>query len=255
MPAPLFPWPRCRRALVVAAAALLAACATPPPATEPEALAEFRAANDPFEPFNRSMFAVNEGLDAAVVRPVVLAYRNVVPEPGRTAVRNVLRNIRSPVILLNDILQGNGERAANTFGRFVVNSTLGIGGIFDVAGEHLDMPFHNEDFGQTLAVWGVPPGPYLFLPLLGPTNPRDGAGLGVDVVSQPLTWIGGFGFEVLDYTRFGIGLIDTRENIDESLQQVRRTSLDPYATIRSATRQGRAAAIANRDSPPIPPRP
>lgn len=228
--------------------ALLAACATPPPVTDRDALAEFNANNDPAEPFNRAMFALNQGLDTVVMRPATMAYRTLVPQPARTGLRNALRNIRTPVILLNDMLQGEPRRAGNTLGRFVVNTTLGLGGLVDVADWHWGVPFHNEDFGQTLARWGVAEGPYLFLPLLGPSNPRDTLGFAVDIAAQPLTWLGsGFEVNLLSGLRTGLGILDTREAVQDTLDGVNRTSLDPYATLRSGYRQARNAAIANRD--------
>ncbi len=226
-----------------------AACATPPPVTDRDALAEFNANNDPAEPFNRAMFAVNQGLDTVLVRPATVAYRTLVPSPARTGLRNVLRNIRTPVILLNDMLQGQPQRAGNTLGRFVVNTTLGLGGLIDVAEMAFGVPFHNEDFGQTLASWGVSEGPYLFLPLFGPSNPRDLAGFAVDVAAQPLTWVGqGFEVNLLSGLRTGIGILDARDAVQDTLDSVMATSLDPYATLRSGYRQGRNAAIANRDA-------
>jgi len=228
--------------------AFLAACATPPPVTDRDALAEFNANNDPAEPFNRVVFAVNQGLDTVLVRPATMAYRTLVPSPARTGLRNALRNIRTPVILLNDMLQGQPQHAGNTLGRFVVNTTLGLGGLIDVADWYWGVPFHNEDFGQTLASWGVGEGPYLVLPLLGPSNPRDTLGFAVDIASQPLTWLGsGFEVNLLSGLRTGLGLLDAREAVQDTLDEVNRTSLDPYATLRSGYRQGRNAAIANRD--------
>lgn len=233
---------------ISALAALLVGCATPPPATDRDAVAEFRTNNDPLEPFNRRMFSVHQAIDSAVLRPVTVAYR-VLPDPVRNSVRNVLNNLRTPVVLLNDMLQGQPVRGGDTLGRFVINSTLGIGGLFDVADTRFGVPVHYEDFGQTLATFGVGEGPFLFIPVLGPSNPRDLAGYGVDIAAQPLTWVGqGLAVSVLSGVRGGATILDTRDYYFNTIDQVNRTSLDPYATLRSGYRQARTAAIANRDA-------
>lgn len=251
LPRPLARHSLASRLLAPAALLLgLAACATPPPATDPEALAEFRANNDPLEPLNRAMFQVNEGLDTLVLRPAAEMYRFFLPQEVRHGVRNVLHNLRAPNILASDLLQGQTERAGRTASRFVINSTLGLGGIFDVADRGFGIPRHSEDFGQTLAVWGVASGPYLFLPGLGSTNPRDLAGFGVDVVLSPWFWFGqGATVEALNRAQTGTNIVDTRVGLLATLDEINRTSLDPYATIRSAFFQRRAAAIRNEDGP------
>lgn len=226
----------------------LGACATRPDPTDAEAVAEFQANNDPLEPLNRGMYFVNEGIDTLVLRPAAEAYRIFVPPEVRTGVRNVLGNLRTPVILVNDLLQGETYRAGETIGRFVLNTTLGVGGVFDVAAR-FGLPGHAEDFGQTLAVWGASEGPYLFIPILGPSNPRDLLGFGVDAASNPLTWVTGSEFfDAATNSRIVLQGLDTREGLIEPLDAVRNSSLDPYATIRSAYRQRRAAEITNRDS-------
>ncbi len=233
------------------AATLLSACATRPPASDPEAVAEFEQTNDPAEPTNRAMLRVHEGIDTVLLRPAAEFYRVVTPPPVRTGIRNVLGNLRSPVILLNDMLQGQPRRAGDTLGRFVINSTLGLGGIFDVAADHFGVPGHSEDFGQTLAVWGVGEGPYMFIPVLGPTNPRDLLGFGVDIVTNPFTWLGqGPEVNALLWARTGMTVVDTREGVMDTLDDVYRTSLDPYATLRSGYRQRRQAEIENRNERP-----
>lgn len=228
----------------------LSACATRPPATDREAVEEFEANNDPIEPFNRAMFAVNGAIDTVALRPAAVVYRNVVPPPLRTGIRNALGNLRAPTVLLNDVLQGQGERATRTAVRFLINSTLGIGGLIDVAEWQFGLPGHNEDFGQTLAVWGIGEGPYLFLPVLGPSNPRDLVGTAVDAVASPWFWLGqGEVVEALRWTRFGLTILDAREAALDTLDEIARTSLDPYATILSGYRQRRIADIANRGEP------
>ncbi|MFL1462328.1 VacJ family lipoprotein [Roseococcus sp. DSY-14] len=239
-----------RRPLLLLAALLplaVGACATRPPATEPEALEEFLATNDPIEPFNRAMYAVNGVVDGYALRPAAVAYRAVVPPPVRTGIRNALGNLRAPTILMNDVLQAQPERALRTAVRFLINSTLGIGGLVDVAEWQFGLPGHAEDFGQTLAVWGVGEGPYLFLPVIGPSSPRDLVGTAVDAAASPWTWVGqGPTVEALRWTRFGLTILDAREGALDTLDDIARTSLDPYATLRSGYRQQRAAQIANR---------
>lgn len=229
----------------------LAGCATRPPATDREAVAEFELNNDPLEPFNRGMFAVNNAIDTVALRPAAVAYRTLVPGPVRDGVRNALGNLRAPTILMNDVLQGDMARAGRTASRFLINSTLGIGGIIDVAEWQFGIRGHSEDFGQTLARWGVGEGPYLFLPVLGPSNPRDLAGVGVDAVASPWFWFGqGEVVEILRWVRTGMTVLDAREGVLDVLDSLYATSLDPYSTLRSAYRQRRAAEIRNTDNAP-----
>lgn len=224
----------------------LAGCATRPPASEPEALAEFVANNDPLEPLNRGLFQVNNAVDAVALRPAAVAYRTLVPPPVREGVRNALGNLRAPTILMNDLLQGEVDRAGRTAARFVINSTLGIGGLVDVAEWQFGIRGHSEDFGQTLATWGVGEGPYLFLPVLGPSNPRDLLGAGVDVVASPWFWFGqGEVVEILRWVRTGMTILDAREGVLDTLDSLYATSLDPYSTLRSAYRQRRNSEILN----------
>jgi phospholipid-binding lipoprotein MlaA len=224
----------------------LAGCATRPAADDPEALEEFRTNNDPIEPFNRAMYSVNGAIDTVALRPAAQVYRFVLPQPVRTGVRNALGNLRGPTILMNDVLQGQPDRAATTAARFMINSTLGLGGLIDIAEWQFGIPGHGEDFGQTLAVWGVGEGPYLFLPVLGPSNPRDLLGFGVDAVASPWFWFGqGDIVEALRWAYTGIGLIDAREGVLDALDELNRSSLDPYSTLRSAYRQRRNSEISN----------
>ena len=192
------------------------------------------------------MYSVHQAIDKTVLRPVAVAYRDVVPRPVRTGVSNVLGNLRTPVILANDMLQGEPRRAGDTLGRFLINSTLGVAGIFDVAGDYFGVKGHSEDYGQTLAVWGVGEGPYLFIPVLGPSNPRDLSGFGLGVASDPLTWVGqGVAVSALTGARAGLSVVDTREQLIDVLDAVERESIDPYSILRSAYRQRRNAEIRN----------
>lgn len=235
-----------RPALALAVVFGLSACATRPDPQDAEAVADFRATNDPLEPLNRGMFFVHDGIDTLVLRPAAEAYRILLPPQVRTAIRNVLANLRTPVILVNDVLQGDPHRAATTMGRFIVNTTVGIGGIFDRATD-FGLLGHTEDFGQTMAVWGVPEGPYLFVPVLGPSNPRDLTGTAVDVAINPLTYLtGNETLEAISITRAGLTAVDAREAVIDPLDALRGGSIDYYAALRSAYRQRRVVEIRNQ---------
>ncbi|MBU6498007.1 MAG: VacJ family lipoprotein [Rhodospirillales bacterium] len=232
-----------RLAAAALLAALLAGCATPPPASDKEATAEFRQTNDPLEPTNRVFYQVNDAIDTAVLRPVAIGYRDVVPQPVRDHVHNVLDNLGTPVTLANDMMEGKPRRAGDTLMRMLVNTTFGIAGIFDVA-TGWGWPAHDADFGITLGVWGIDSGPYLFLPILGPSNPRDAVGFGVDIALDPTTWVGsGDVVTGLSYGRIALGAIDARERLLDTLDKIKAQALDPYATIRSLARQHRRAQI------------
>jgi phospholipid-binding lipoprotein MlaA len=238
--------PACCPRLIVAAlfAVLLAGCATPPPPSQPEARADFYQTNDPLEPTNRVLYKVNNALDAAVLRPAAVAYKDTVPSPVRTGVHNILGNLATPITLGNDMLEGKPQRAGTTFMRFLINTTLGGLGAVDVAAR-LGYPAHTSDFGETLAVWGVPEGPFLFLPLFGPTNPRDAIGRGIDTAADPFNWVGqGAAVTALNWSRFGLTAVDERSRVLGEISSIKRTALDPYATFRSLYRQHRAAQIA-----------
>lgn len=237
------------RARLLALSALLslavAACAPKPPADDPDAVADYEQTNDPLEPTNRVFYAVNNGLDTVLLRPLALGYRYVVPTPVRNGVHNVLSNLGTPVQLTNDMLEGKPRRAGDTAMRFLINSTVGVLGVFDFA-SNWGYPNHDSDFGMTLANWGVPEGPFLFLPVLGPSDPRDAAGFGVDQVIDPFFWVGnphGGVIKAFNWTRFGLNAVDARERVEDSLQSIKKTALDPYATFRSLYRQHRHSQI------------
>ena len=244
---------RIHRAAIFAAAllglALLGGCATPPSADDPEALAAYKEANDPLEPMNRYFFEVNYAADELLFKPLAGWYYVALPNFAQDGVRNVIRNVHSPVVLANDLFQGETDRAGVTVSRFLVNSTMGLGGLFDVA-SRMGLEYHDEDFGQTLAVHGVGEGPYLMLPLLGPSNPRDALGMAVDMLFDPLTYVGIFGG--VDNIGLGAALaegVDTRARNLKTLDAIRKGSLDYYATIRSLYRQHRNDEISNGKAP------
>ena len=218
-------------------------CASPPPADDPEALAEFNETNDPLEPTNRVIYAINDGLDTVILRPAAKAYRFLLPAPIRGGIHNALSNLGTPVQLGNDMLEGKPRRAGDTTMRFLINTTVGVLGVFDIA-KSWGYPDHDADFGMTLALWGLPDGPFLFLPVFGPSGPRDAVGLGVNAAMDPFTWVGqGAAVRALDWSRFALNALDQRERHLEDVDNIKKTALDPYATFRSLYRQHRAAQI------------
>jgi phospholipid-binding lipoprotein MlaA len=231
---------------IVAVILLSAGCATPPDRSDTEAYAEYQEINDPLEPMNRGFFQLNRALDAWFLKPLAIMYREFLPPPFQRGIHNFLNNLHTPVVLANDLLQGEMGRAGTTFSRFLVNTTLGVGGLGDPATE-LGWQDHDEDFGQTLAVWGLPEGPYLMLPVLGPSNPRDGVGLAVDTfVLDPVAWwvrADNSDRAWIGYTRAGVTGIDKRARFYEDLEELEKTSLDLYASIRSLYRQHRNSEI------------
>jgi phospholipid-binding lipoprotein MlaA len=221
-------------ALLAALCLVMAGCSDMPSST----LSNQTDANDPWESMNRQVFAMNQEIDHSVLLPIARGYVDVVPEPARDGVHNALSNFDAPVVFANDILQGEFSLAVQTVGRFGLNSTLGLGGLIDVA-TPAGISYHSADFGQTLGVWGVGDGPYLVLPLLGPDNPRDLAGLVADTFMDPLIYVG-----IRDYTYWGIGeegvsVLDLRARNIGTIEDIERSSLDLYVTERSLYRQYR----------------
>ena len=215
---------------------LLAGCAAPSPGA--------LAANDPFESFNRDALKRNAKIDKYIVIPTVAAYFVLVPEAGRRGVHNVLGNLALPTIFVNDMLQGEVSRAGKSMWRLAVNTTVGLGGIFDPASK-MGIPGHGEDFGQTLAVWGVPEGPYLILPFLGPSNPRDAAGLAIDIAMDPTNQIHFKQHIWWSAGREYFTLLDLKGQTYQTVQDIQRSSVDYYSSLRSFYRQLRAEQIRN----------
>jgi phospholipid-binding lipoprotein MlaA len=228
----------------LALALALGACAT----KDPQSLAQ----NDPFEPTNREIFDFDVRLDHAVMRPVAEAYRDVVPELARDGIHNALDNLNAPVVFANDVLQGDGGKATDTFGRFVINSTIGLAGLIDVAAK-VGIPGHPNDFGITLGKGGAAEGSYLVLPFIGPKPPRDVVGEGVDIAFDPVTWMSWNNSTLYMVIRGGLGVLDSRTANLDSVASIERSSIDFYATTRSLYRQNRNAQIrgeaANQDLP------
>ena len=239
-----------RLLIAILAAATLSACATPP--TDPAARAEFERTNDPLEPLNRQIFDFNLFVDRILIKPLAQGYIFVVPDKGRTAIHNVLQNMGEPIIFANNMLQGEFKRAHDTFARFLMNSTFGLGGMIDFAtGAGLER--QSGDFGQTLFSWGVPDGPYLVLPILGPSNPRDAVGIGVDSYADP--W--GFVFrnndlQPVNWARYIVNGIDLRALNIDTLDELQRNAIDFYAQLRSLSRQHRASELRHGEAAPLP---
>jgi len=204
--------------------------------------------DDPYEGFNRQMYAFNDGLDKAVIEPVAKGYRAVTNKSVREGVSNFVDNLSEPVTFANELLQGKLPNAARTVGRFVINSTLGIVGIFDPAGA-IGIDRTDEDFGQTLGAWGFGGGPYLVLPILGSSNPRDLLGNGVDVGLSPLSYAAFEGEIELGVGKTILDALSGREAALETVENVRSTQLDPHTTLRRFYVRDRAAQIGNL--PPV----
>lgn len=201
-------------------------------------------AGDSLEGFNRAMFGTWRVLDKAVYRPAAMAYKHVAPKPLRTGIRHVLSNLTEPLVFLNFLLQGKPRSASRTLARFVLNSTVGIGGLIDVAKDKsINLPHRDNGFGTTLALYGVGPGPYIFLPFLGPSNLRDLLGSSSEGLLIPLTV--GKPFDTLEYqlSTAVLGGLDQRAESDDALKALLSGAVDPYATLRSAWQQNRAAEI------------
>ncbi len=231
--------------------ALFAALAIGGCATVPSGSAADPSENDPFESFNRGVFAVNQSVDRAVIKPVAETYRSTLPEGVRDGIRSFVDNLTEPLVFANDLLQGRGEAAGITGRRFLINSTWGIGGLFDKAGE-LGMPRQSGDFGQTLFSWGVVDGPYLMLPLFGPSNIRDAIGMGVDSYASPIGHVGSESTRGKVTVSVGVsGGIDERSRNIETLEGIEASSIDFYAYLRSVWRQNRQATLREaRESAP-----
>jgi phospholipid-binding lipoprotein MlaA len=235
-------------AIVLLGAALLSGCATPPK-DDPDALAAYEEANDPLEPMNRYFFELNYAADELLFKALAGWYYTALPNFAQDGIRNALRNLRTPIVLANDLFQGEGERAKTTALRFLINTTIGVGGLYDAATD-LGFEYHDEDFGQTLAVHGVDEGPYLVLPLVGPSNPRDLAGRAVDALFDPVTYVT-FGLDAgyIGVARTGLETADFRARNLKTIDEIRKGSLDYYATVRSLYRQRRADEIRNGEQP------
>ena len=229
------------------AVAMTAACAQLP--EEPADRAAAQAVNDPFEPANRMMFAINDAVDTVVIRPAAVLYRDFVPDPGKHLIFNFTRHVTLPLTIVNDVLMGEWDRADIAAKRFFVNTIAGSGGIVDAA-TGIGLPHHEEDFDQTLEHYQVSSGPYIVLPLLGPSSARHAVGRVVDFATDPMTYF--LAAAASRESSIGIrimSVVDQRYRLLGPLDDVKRTSLDYYAAVRSLYRQRRAAAYLNKGDP------
>jgi len=229
-------------AVLLSGSLLMAGCATVP--RDPAARAAFEANHDPIEPLNRRIFTFNLFVDRILIKPLAKGYRRDLPEPGRDAIRHFLDNLNEPVVFANTLLQGRFKAAGATGCRFLINSTAGLAGLRDVASRQ-KFPKQIGDFGQTLWTWGLPEGPYLMLPLVGPSSPRDGIGRGVDIYIDPFRYIPrGHHFATdVSVGRAIVDAIDQRARNLDSLDEMQREAIDFYASFRSLYRQHRAAEL------------
>ena len=233
----------------VATAFFMSGCATPPDPKDEAAVEAYNEANDPLEPMNRYFFEINHLLDEVILKPFAGYYHTALPQFAQDGVRNAMRNLHGPTIFANDMFQGSWGRGGDTASRFFINSTIGVGGLIDVAGM-MGIKYHDEDFGQTLGWYHVGEGPYLMLPVLGPSNPRDLTGRVVDYALDPLTWVG-YIYNVgwINTVRGGLEGLDTRARNMQAIEELQKGSVDFYATIRSLYRQHRNDAIRNGEDP------
>ena len=218
---------------------LVAGCATGP------------SRDDPFEPMNRTMYQVHDAVDTAVVKPVAQAYIDVVPQLIRTGVSNVFNNIDDLFSAVNGLLQGKLDKFGDDLGRVVLNTGFGLGGIFDLA-SMIGIERGNEDFGQTFGAWGFPQGPYLFVPLFGPTTVRDGTGVLTRIALGPVGYIPNV---PLRNGLYGTGYVDLRAQALEAGAVVDTAALDRYLFIRNAYLQRRRYLLYDGKPPPEPEEP
>ncbi|WGS42376.1 VacJ family lipoprotein [Burkholderia sp. JSH-S8] len=218
-------------ALAVAAAAALSGCATVQTPTK----------GDPLEGFNRTMYKFNDTVDTYALKPVAKGYQYVVPQPVRDSVTNFFSNIGDVYIAANNLVQLRIADGVGDIMRVVINTVFGVGGLFDVA-TVAKLPKHTADFGVTMGRYGMPAGPYLVLPLLGPSTVRDAAGLGVDYVGNPLTYVKPDG---VSYGLFGVNLVNTRANLLGAGDVLEAAAIDKYSFVRNAYLQRREMLISN----------
>ena len=210
--------------------------------------------SDPLEPMNRKIFWFNDKFDSYLAEPVAHGYDYVTPDFVQDGVGNFFMNLANPAYFLSSILQGKFTQSAEILGRFVINSTVGLAGLIDVAKE-VDLPHHREDFGLAFAEWGIPAGPYLVLPIIGPSNLRDAVGLAFDAVTNPLFWTQSL-FGVSSDESFWIGwggasllYIDTRADLFDAIDTAKESSLDYYLFMQSSYYQHRRGVLFDGNPP------
>lgn len=206
---------------------------------------EYADPRDPLEGYNRAMYRFNQELDKAVLTPVARGYNAIVPKPVNRGVTNFFNNLGDVTSAVNNLLQFKVGRAISDVGRVAINSTIGIAGLFDVA-SNVDLPRYNEDFGQTLGTWGVASGPYLVLPVIGPSSGRDTVGVVVDWFTDPVTYIED---NTVRWSLRGLDLIDTRADLLNASRVLEEAALDPYAFLRDAYLQKRNSEVYDGNPP------
>ena len=209
---------------------------------------------DPLEPINRAIFSFNNVADRVVLEPIAKGYKKL-PSPIQSGISNFLSNLRTPLVVINQLLQGQGDNAFQSSGRFLVNSTVGIFGLVDVA-EKIGLEEKEEDFGQTLATWGVGDGFYIVLPLFGPSNLRDTTGMVMTMMTDPINaYVVSEGEAWIVPMRTAANAVDQRSKIIDEVNALRDNSVDYYAAVRSSYYQNRKAAIDNIDDNELTPLP
>lgn len=223
------------RGSLVISLVLLTGCATGPNANPA----------DPLEPFNRGVYKFNDAVDGAVLKPVATAYRDITPDLVRQGVRNFFNNLQDGWSIVNNALQLKGQGTSDSFGRFLLNSTFGLGGVFDLASD-LKIERNTKDFGHTLGYWGVAPGPYLVLPLMGPSTLRDTVALPVDAQGSLTSHMA---HVPTRNTVMAIELVDRRESLLKATEMLEQLALDPYVFTRDAYLQRRRSAVFDGNPP------
>ncbi|HVO90467.1 MAG TPA: VacJ family lipoprotein [Casimicrobiaceae bacterium] len=231
--------PIARVASALAFAALLGGCAT---TQGPGATQARSSPDDPFEPFNRAMYQVHEVVDGHLVKPIAQGYVAVIPSPVRQVVGNILGNIDDFFSGINGVLQNKPEEAGTSFGRVIINTFIGIGGMIDVASSG-NIEKYSLDFGQTLGVWGLPAGPYLFVPVFGPTDVRDGLGTIARGYADPIGYISDVPWR---NSLYGLAFVERRAAVLDTESLVSQAAIDPYTFIRRAYLQRREFMVTGK---------
>lgn len=206
---------------------------------------EYRDPRDPWEPFNRAMYEFNDGLDRAIIKPVAQGYKAVVPTPVDKGITNFFANLSDVRSAANNLLQLKVTRAASDVGRVVINTTVGVLGFIDVA-TNMNIPRYNEDFGQTLGVWGVSSGPYLVLPFFGPSSGRDAVGTAVDWYADPVTYVDS---DALRWGLRAVRIVDRRADLLGASRVLEEAALDPYRFVREGYLQRRQNDVYDGNPP------
>jgi phospholipid-binding lipoprotein MlaA len=242
-----------RRSIFAVILAVTALSAAPPPASAASRRPTAGpAADDPWERLNRRGYAIHQFLDKNLIRPAAMLYRALTPGPIGKGLHNVITNLTEPLVFINDVLQVRIRRAAETTARFAFNSTLGVAGLIDVASRG-GLPHHDSTFGDTLGRYGVGPGPFLFIPLVGPSSVRDLVGLGFDLAVDPVHWLSYPYRTEISTSATVVGGLDMRAEADDQLKAILSDAADPYATLRSVYLQYRQGEIdGDRAGPNLP---